>query len=275
MNLEKIKGNTALKKRLQGHELTHAYIISGSSGEQREALAGTLAMAMVCSGVGEKPCMRCRDCRKAGSGNHPDIAVIQREGKSREIVVSQIRALCADASVMPNEAESKVYIVKGADDMNTEAQNALLKTLEEPPGRAAIILTSENSSRLLATVRSRCVELHLEDGLGEAEDDREAAELADSFISAAESGSPMEAVGFMAAFENIEKQTAADFIELAEEKAAEKIRMAPERAGIYFELTGIIREARTYLDREVGTGHIGGMLCSRLLKSIDRNEELN
>jgi DNA polymerase-3 subunit delta' len=273
MNLEALKGNDALKRRLQGHELSHAYIVSGADSSKREALANILAQAMVCSGDGEKPCGVCRDCRKASEHIHPDIATVQRDAKSREIVVAQIRDMCADAAIMPNEAEKKVYIINEAGTMNTEAQNALLKTLEEPPKHVSIILTAENAAKLLPTVRSRCVSLYLEDESA-ASDDTEAKELADKFISAAEHRSSMEAVTFMAAFENIDKTTAADFIELSERAAAEKIRHAPANAGIYFRLTDIIKEARVYLDHEVGTGHISGMLSAGLMKCI-RNEGKN
>ena len=105
-----------------GNHLSHAYIVSASSEETRNALADRLAQALVCSGGGSVPCGVCRDCRKAQEGIHPDIITVERQtddkgGRRREIYVDQVRYMVSDAYVLPNEAARKVYIVRDADTM--------------------------------------------------------------------------------------------------------------------------------------------------------------
>ena len=126
--------------------LSHAYLISGGSGDSRAALAGRMTAAYLCRG-GHPPCGRCGPCRKAAAGTHPDVW---------EITVDQIRALRSDAYIRPNEGARKVYIIDPADAMNPAAQNALLKVLEEGPAYAAFLLLAAQPGLLLDTVRSRC-----------------------------------------------------------------------------------------------------------------------
>ena len=144
-----------------GGRLSHAYIISGAPSEAF-ARAKVLACAMLCREGGTSPCGQCHECRKSLRGIHPDIIIVERPmgdkgQQKKEISVSQARELVSDASTLPNEAERKVYIIKDAGAMNTQAQNALLKLLEEPPSFVSFILVTENSSLILETVRSRCV----------------------------------------------------------------------------------------------------------------------
>ena len=140
--------------------LSHAYILSSPDRAACLNLAGQIAAAAVCERGTDAPCGRCRGCRKAGSGVHPDIVHIRREEGRQFVSVDQIRAMTADAFVLPNEAARKVYILDEADKMKTpEAQNAALKTLEEPPAGVIFLLCVTNPGSLLPTVRSRCVEL--------------------------------------------------------------------------------------------------------------------
>ena len=155
--------------------LSHAYILSSSRQEDCLALAGQIAAAAVCQRETDAPCGQCRACRKARSGNHPDIIHVRRLSDSkgqprRELLVEQIRQMAADAYVLPNEAARKVYIVEDADKMNPAAQNAALKTLEEPPAGVIFLLCAENPGLLLPTVRSRCVELR-SNGEADGEDE--------------------------------------------------------------------------------------------------------
>lgn len=149
-----------------GHErgLSHAYIAASLSETARARTEGLLSAAAVCSASDGKPCGTCRDCRKANGGVHPDIIHVRREyddkGKLRkEIRVDQIREMIGQAQIMPNEADGKAFIVHEAERMNEQAQNALLKLLEEPPRGVVLILSTATPSMLLETVRSRCVEL--------------------------------------------------------------------------------------------------------------------
>lgn len=142
------------------HPLSHAYLISGGSGDSRAALANRLTAAYLCQGA-NPPCGGCRACRKVGAGTHPDVYRAAPAPDRREITVDQIRALRADAYVRPNEGERKVYLIDPADAMNPAAQNALLKVLEEGPAYAAFLLLAARPGLLLDTVRSRCEPLAL------------------------------------------------------------------------------------------------------------------
>ena len=164
MELSALAGNPRLKEQLsqrgEGRGLSHAYILSGPAGSGRHTLGRILAAAMVCAGRGGKPCGICAPCKKVFGDIHPDVAVIAGlDGKP--INVDQIRALRTDAHIRPNEGERKVYLLEGADRMRAEAQNAMLKLLEEGPKYAAFLLIAENGGGLLQTVRSRCEELTL------------------------------------------------------------------------------------------------------------------
>lgn len=146
------------------NRLPQSCIISASSAEEAMHEAAQIAAAAVCSGGSGAPCGKCRDCRKALAGIHPDIVRVSRLGddkgkQKREISVAQIREIAADAVVLPNEARRKVYIIDEADTMNLSAQNAALKLLEEPPAGAMLLLCTTNADKLLPTVRSRCAEL--------------------------------------------------------------------------------------------------------------------
>lgn len=164
MNLSVLKGNETLKEQLsqqeQGRGLSHTYILSGPAGSGRHTLARLLAAGMLCLSSGEHPCGNCGPCGKVMRGIHPDVSVISGEGK-KPIAVDQVRALRTDAYIRPNEGERKIYLLEGADQMNTSSQNAMLKLLEEGPPYAVFFLLTENAGGLLQTVRSRCEELAL------------------------------------------------------------------------------------------------------------------
>ena len=165
MELSSLAGNSRLKEQLsrrgEGRGLSHAYILSGPTGSGRHTLARLLAAAMVCSGARTKPCGLCAPCKKVLSGIHPDVTVITGLEAGKPINVGQIRDLRADAHIRPNEGERKIYLLEGADRMRAEAQNAMLKLLEEGPKYAVFLLLAENGGGLLQTVRSRCEELEL------------------------------------------------------------------------------------------------------------------
>lgn len=147
--------------------LSHAYIVASQSEEARDRAVQAIAGAAVCSGAGGvKPCGQCRDCRKVRNGVHPDVIYVTREtddkGKQkREIRVDQVREMIGQAQVMPNEAEGKAFIIQEAETMNPNAQNALLKLLEEPPRGVVLVLSTAAPAMLLPTIRSRCVELNV------------------------------------------------------------------------------------------------------------------
>lgn len=141
--------------------LSHAYVIAGPAGSGRHLLARTIAAAALCtSEEGPRPCGICNGCRKVTYRIHPDVAVTAASD-SGIVTVDAIRTLKRDIFIAPTEGNRKIYIVEQADRMTTQAQNALLKVLEEPPSYGMIILLCETSQALLPTILSRAVVLQL------------------------------------------------------------------------------------------------------------------
>ena len=144
-------------------QVSHAYILNGEKGSGKRLLADFFAMDLQCEDrePDGEACGRCHSCRQAMSGNQPDIIFIRHE-KPNTISVEEIRTqLNNDIVIRPYSSKYKIYIVPHADKMSVQAQNALLKTIEEPPEYAVIILLTENAEILLPTIRSRCVILKL------------------------------------------------------------------------------------------------------------------
>ena len=162
------------KARIDLDRLTHAYILSGSGARDE---AQRMAAAMLCAAPSRRPCGQCRHCRKVLAGIHPDVIFVAPEENRVGISVGQARELRQDAYVIPNEAERKVYVIDPADKLNPQAQNALLKVLEEPPKTASFLLVTPNPALLLDTVRSRCVEVNCSDDREEEPPTEQAQEL--------------------------------------------------------------------------------------------------
>ena len=164
MNLNDLPVSDGVRRRLEASltRLSHAYIISGPSQQVNRALADRMAAAYVCSSQGERPCGVCANCRKAQSGIHPDIITLKAPENKQSIVVEQTRQLRADAYIRPNEAARKVYLIDATQfGTKDEAQNSLLKVLEDGPDYLAFIFLAEQPKQLLQTIRSRCETLSL------------------------------------------------------------------------------------------------------------------
>ncbi len=257
----------------RANELSHATIIWGGSEAGRDRRADRLAAALVCIGDGERPCGVCVHCKKSLRGIHPDITVVDKPDDKREIIVTQIRAIRDDAVVTPNEADRKVTIIRHADLMNTSAQNALLKVLEEPPATAAFILVTENPAELLPTVRSRCASVQA------ARDDAAApsgvSDAAQAFLSALSDGA-LELTRWSFDVEKLDKDAFGAFLRDAEAAVVHQLRdnaagkPSPLPSSLLVGALDTLALARTYLQSNVSLGHIAGMMCSAL---ILRNEE--
>lgn len=160
-----IVGQEQLKEHLQNaiamNKVSHAYIINGERNAGKEFIARVFAMALQCEKKEAEPCGECHSCKQALSNNQPDIIYISHE-KPNTIGVEDIRAqINNDIVIKPYSSPRKIYIVNEGEKMTPQAQNALLKTLEEPPEYAVIVILTNNVEALLPTVLSRCVVLNM------------------------------------------------------------------------------------------------------------------
>ena len=150
-----------LQNAITMDKVSHAYIINGPEKSGKMILAEAFATTLQCEEGGAEPCMECHSCKQAVGRNQPDILYMRHE-KANTISVDDIRTqLNNDIVIKPYSSKYKVYIVDEAEKMNVQAQNALLKTIEEPPAYAVIILLTTNADRFLPTILSRCVTLNI------------------------------------------------------------------------------------------------------------------
>ena len=158
---QNILGNDKIKNLLQesvnNNKVSHSYLFVGKSGIGKKMIAKEFAKAILCLGD-NKYCDNCKSCLEFDGQNNPDFFIIEPDGNA--IKIDQIRNMQRGVQEKPIISRSKVYIIDNADFMTKEAQNALLKTLEEPPEFVTIILIGENENEFLATIKSRCMIIH-------------------------------------------------------------------------------------------------------------------
>ncbi len=149
--------STALKNK----KISHAYIFEGPNGSGKNMLARAFAKALECeAGYGDS-CDMCRSCHQMDTGNQPDVKWLTHE-KPATISVDDVRTqINGDMAIKPYSSKYKIYIVDEAEKMNEQAQNALLKTIEEPPAYGIIMLLTNNLEAMLPTILSRCIVFHL------------------------------------------------------------------------------------------------------------------
>ena len=160
-----ILGNEQIIEHLQNAirmgKVSHAYILNAPESSGKRMIAEAFAATLQCEKKGTEPCGECHSCKQAASHNHPDIIYVQHE-KPNTIGVDDIRVqINQDIAVKPYSSPYKIYIVDEAEKMNVQAQNALLKTIEEPPAYGVILLLTTNADAFLPTILSRCIRLDL------------------------------------------------------------------------------------------------------------------
>ena len=158
-------GQEQIKEHLQNaismNKVSHAYILNGERGSGKEYIAKVFSATLQCEKGEIEPCMECHSCKQAVSGNQPDIIFVSHE-KPNTISVEDIRAqINNDIVIKPYSSPRKIYIINEGEKMTVQAQNALLKTLEEPPEYAVILILTSNVDTLLPTILSRCVVLNM------------------------------------------------------------------------------------------------------------------
>jgi len=152
---------------LQGHiknnSLRHAYLITGPQGIGKKNFSVKFVQTIFCqkSGVSGNPCFECSACQRLGRLEHPDLFPISVEEGSSKIKVDQVRELIHSLSLSPYEAEHRIGLIIDIEHASTNTQNALLKTLEEPPDPVILILTASSVNSVLETIISRCEEIKL------------------------------------------------------------------------------------------------------------------
>lgn len=159
---EKVIGNDEIKqmlaKSIEKETTAHSYLFIGIQGIGKKMLATEMAKKLLC--INKQQEEKCKSCTEFESNNHPDYTYIEPEGNN--IKIEQIRFMQKKIQEKPILSKQKVYIINDADTMTIEAQNCLLKTLEEPPKFATIILIGSNESAFLTTIKSRCMILHFQ-----------------------------------------------------------------------------------------------------------------
>lgn len=165
LDFQKIPGQNAVKQHLckavSSDRVSHAYMLIGEKGLGKGALAEAFAEMLLCERDSLHPCGECHACRQAEAGTHPDLIYIRHE-KPNSIGVNEVRRqLSAEAVIRPFSGKKRIFIVPEAEKMTVQAQNAVLKTMEEPPEYVVILLLTQREEALLETIRSRCVKLFL------------------------------------------------------------------------------------------------------------------
>lgn len=152
-----------LKSSISSGKISHAYLITGEIQAGKEFIANIFAQTLLCENPvnGVEPCGQCHSCIQAITKNHPDIITVTHS-KPNTVSVDDIRTqIVGDVAIKPYSRPYKVYIMNEAEKMSPQAQNALLKTLEEPPEYVVILLLTTSKSMMLPTILSRCVQLDM------------------------------------------------------------------------------------------------------------------
>jgi DNA polymerase-3 subunit delta' len=150
-----------LRRALVAQRVRHAYLFTGPEHIGKALVAQRFAQTLLCTGAGDahnapqNPCNACLSCRKVMHGNHPDVHYISRPPDKQFILIEQVRALQADAARKTLEGRRNIFIIQGMHEMNVQAANCLLKTLEEPEPDVVLLLTAPDPGLLLPTILSR------------------------------------------------------------------------------------------------------------------------
>jgi DNA polymerase III subunit delta' len=161
-----------LRRSIAGGRVAHAYLLSGPAGVGKSLLALRLAQALNCEAGGSDPCLACRTCKRIARGNHPDVRIAgmasqtlglkpDEAARQKDLKIDTVRDWLADINLRPYEGRRRVFIMHDAERLTEAASNAMLKTLEEPPPYATLLLVAHTAGALLPTIVSRCQPIKL------------------------------------------------------------------------------------------------------------------
>ena len=182
----------AITLAIAENRLPHALILEGGDEETRLAAAKQIAQALVCESSGEKPCGVCAKCKKALADSHPDLYCIEPEKPGAFIKVDAIRTLKEQAQLRPNDGDKSVFHIREAQMMNVQAQNALLKILEEPAAHVCILLTCPSKAALLETILSRATAFALSNETAQDTAQTDAKNTAEELLQTLATGSELD-----------------------------------------------------------------------------------
>ena len=194
--MNNIQISEMLKKTIENNKVIHSYMFIGTSLTKKYEYAKEFAKTILCESQNLEACKTCKSCIEFDTNNHPDYIEIGLE-EGETIKINQIRTMQAKILEKPIISEKKVYIIKDADLMTKEAQNCLLKTLEEPPKFVVIILLANNENMLLTTIKSRCLKISFteEDEKTLTEDEKELFDELEKIFSNIESYNILDVFG--------------------------------------------------------------------------------
>ncbi len=262
-----LKANATLAACLRGGRLSHASLVEGGSGTLE--FAKQIARAVLCSSPTDKPCGVCRDCLKTAKDVHPDLLIYSGGEKARSFHIETVRELRQEAFIRPNEAENKVFVLENVQNMTVQAQNALLKIIEEPPNNVSFVLTCQNKSVLLETILSRVSVFSLDDVVAQADEETsEMSKRAEATLNELISGSELQALAAFAPFER-DRQGMLGFLEAIRSEAAKMLiadakenRVNREKSRKLAKIVEVIDEIEVGLNQNVS-----GLLMSAILSA--------
>ena len=255
--------NQKVRALIQGfissRRIPHAMLIEGASEKTGDSLALYIASATICDDQ-NAPCGSCSNCHLAEIGSHPDVTTVAPLEGKKNLSVDQIRELRADAFVKPHSASHRIFIIRDAHRMNPQAQNALLKVLEEPPKNVVFILLAPSKTMLLDTIISRCVLISLSES---TLSDDTFTKAADEFISLLISGSEYDMLKLLTPFEKSRADMETFFKTLAL-KTTEKLKSGSGYARV---LDKLFDDTKYYLDLLATNINLSLLICLAVSRS--------
>ncbi len=269
-------GRQQLEKDLQSGKLPHAVVLESQKDLTMKETVNMICQWAVCRGE-NRPCHKCSACVKVENNNHPDIYTAKLSGKLEVVNVEEVRTICADAYIRPNEADRKIYILPNADKMQIQAQNALLKVIEEPPQHILFIFCCGSAKKLLATILSRVAVYSLDYTY---DDDRSVQQAYETALYIAEHLTDTKGYPLLCALGKIDSRvTAKEIIENLMEiignamryRVTGKAENPVERSlGEYMDMMALSQIAETLhtasdkLDSNINMNLFGAWLCAEL-----------